>query len=428
MTLEEAVAHHVRPGDAVQVLCGHSRWTAAAREMARQHWGTDAGFTLVMLSLSSLGALFFRGGMVRKVVTTYSGDTFPTYTPNPDLPRGVRVGRRRGRALVDPDLHPTPRGRGARAAGRGDGVAAGLVDGVERRLSPWPTRPSGRSGSWRRSCPTSRWSTVRWPTGTGNVALSEPLLEGLWGAWAARRGVVATVERVVERLDGLGPPREDPRPSGAGRRRSTVRRPSRGPVRAAAPRSSSYGEDIPFWSEARARHPPRLRRLGAALGARARHPRRLPGPAGPRPPGLVVGAYRSRVVAHSTPRPTPSTRSVPPSRWEHAAAYGARELEAVARRARRRRRAGRRRASPTSRRGWPWRGPVPGGVPSGSPPSSACGATPPLRPTPTSSTTACSRARRCSPTHRRCWAWSWGDRARAPSPVSARPRSTGTGT
>src|SRR5579863_1607453 len=51
--------------------------------MARQHWGQDSGFTLVMLSLSSLGALFFRGKMVRKVVTTYSGDSFPTYTPNP---------------------------------------------------------------------------------------------------------------------------------------------------------------------------------------------------------------------------------------------------------------------------------------------------------------------------------------------------------
>ena len=83
VTLEDAVARHVHPGDTVQVLCGHSRWTAAAREVARQLWGRDAGFTLVMLSLSSLGALFFRGQMVRKVVTTYSGDTFPTYTPNP---------------------------------------------------------------------------------------------------------------------------------------------------------------------------------------------------------------------------------------------------------------------------------------------------------------------------------------------------------
>ncbi len=38
----------------------------------------------------------------------------------------------------------------------------------------------------------------------GNVALSEPLLEGVWGAWAARTRVVATVERVVDRLEGLG--------------------------------------------------------------------------------------------------------------------------------------------------------------------------------------------------------------------------------
>ena len=38
----------------------------------------------------------------------------------------------------------------------------------------------------------------------GNVALSEPLLEGAWGAWAARRGVIATVDKVVESLDGLG--------------------------------------------------------------------------------------------------------------------------------------------------------------------------------------------------------------------------------
>ena len=92
LSLDDAVARHVRPGDTVQVLCGHSRWTAAARELVRQHWGSDAGFTLVMLSLSSLGALFFQGRMVRKVITTYSGDTFPTYTPNPVFQQGYAAG------------------------------------------------------------------------------------------------------------------------------------------------------------------------------------------------------------------------------------------------------------------------------------------------------------------------------------------------
>ena len=92
MGLEEAVARHVTPGDSICISLGHGRWTAAAREVARQHWGTDAGFTLVMLSLSSLGALFFRGQMVTKVVTAYSGDSFPTYTPNPVFQQAYRSG------------------------------------------------------------------------------------------------------------------------------------------------------------------------------------------------------------------------------------------------------------------------------------------------------------------------------------------------
>src|SRR6201995_2766882 len=81
--LRDAIATHTRPGDDVHVMCGHTRWTAAATEVVRQWWGRDPGFTLVMLSLSSLGALFFRGGLVRKVITGYSGDTFPNFTPNP---------------------------------------------------------------------------------------------------------------------------------------------------------------------------------------------------------------------------------------------------------------------------------------------------------------------------------------------------------
>jgi len=58
-SLDEAVAH-VQAGDAVHVVTNHTRWTAAARHLVRHWWGRDPHFTLVMLSLSSLGALFFR--------------------------------------------------------------------------------------------------------------------------------------------------------------------------------------------------------------------------------------------------------------------------------------------------------------------------------------------------------------------------------
>src|SRR3984957_21270025 len=73
-------------------MMGHSRGTGAPRELARQFWGTDPGFTLVMTSLGALGAAFFRGGLVRKVVTAYSGNSFPTYTPNPVFRQGYESG------------------------------------------------------------------------------------------------------------------------------------------------------------------------------------------------------------------------------------------------------------------------------------------------------------------------------------------------
>src|SRR5262249_53601942 len=62
---------------------GHHRWTALVRELARQHWGDDLGLTLVMGSLGTMGTLLFEAGVLSKVVTAYSGDSFPTYSPNP---------------------------------------------------------------------------------------------------------------------------------------------------------------------------------------------------------------------------------------------------------------------------------------------------------------------------------------------------------
>src|SRR5215475_9315497 len=93
MSLHDAVAAHVRAGDVLHPVVGHTRWSAATREVVRQFWDTDPGFTLVMLSLSSLGALFFRGRLVRNVVTGYSGDTFPNFTPNPWFARAYEQRR-----------------------------------------------------------------------------------------------------------------------------------------------------------------------------------------------------------------------------------------------------------------------------------------------------------------------------------------------
>ncbi len=233
LTLSDAVERHIHHGDAVQILCGHCRWSAAAREMARQFWGTDAGFTLIMVSLSSLGALFFRGNMVRKVVTTYSGDTFPTYTPNPVFQKAYASG------AVDVEhwsiltftqrLEAAARGLPAIVTGSLDGSSmagndafATADDALRRRRSARPPRP--------RRHPR--------PRGRGRRGRER----GVVGA--AARGGVGSVggppRRHRHRGARGGEPRrtrapdQDPRPPGAGRGGDAVRRP---PGRALRPRA-----------------------------------------------------------------------------------------------------------------------------------------------------------------------------------------------
>jgi acyl CoA:acetate/3-ketoacid CoA transferase alpha subunit/acyl CoA:acetate/3-ketoacid CoA transferase beta subunit len=327
VSLEDAVARHVRPGDTVQVLCGHSRWTAAAREMARQHWETDAGFTLVMLSLSSLGALFFRGGMVRKVVTTYSGDTFPTYTPNPVFQEAYASGRVAVEhwSILTYTQRLEAAARGLPAVVTGSLAGSSLADNDAFTLAPTAFGPVGLLAPLVPDVTLVHGAVA---DRDGNVALSEPLLEGVWGAWAARRGVVATVERVVEDLSGYGHRVRIP----AHRVLAVVEAPfGAHPGGMYAPQLpvDSYGEDIGFFTEARAAtrgdfdswarrwvlepatHDDYLARLGTErLGW-------LRGRTDPE-------SWRADAEAH------PVDADAPPSAWEHAASYAVREVEAVA--------------------------------------------------------------------------------------------------
>ena len=93
-TVEDAVRKHVHAGDALHVVVGHTRWSAAVREVVRQWWDRDPHFTLVMLSLSSLGALFFRGGLVEQGRHRLLGRHVPQLHAEPVVPaRATRRAR-----------------------------------------------------------------------------------------------------------------------------------------------------------------------------------------------------------------------------------------------------------------------------------------------------------------------------------------------
>ena len=202
-SLSDAVGQNVHPGDTVLVMMGHSRWTAAARELARQFWGRDPGFTLVMTSMGALGALFFRGGLVRKVVTTYSGNSFPTYTPNPVFRAAYESGDVEVEhwSILTLSQRLEAAARGLPAAVTGSLVGSSMAGNSAFSLVESPV---GTLGILEPLVPDVALVHAAAADSAGNLVFSEPLLDGVWGAWAARRGVVATVERILDDVEGLG--------------------------------------------------------------------------------------------------------------------------------------------------------------------------------------------------------------------------------
>jgi len=323
-TVEEAVRTHVRAGDALHVVVGHTRWSAAVREVVRQWWDRDPHFTLVMLSLSSLGALFFRGGLVDKVVTGYSGDTFPNFTPNPWFQRGYTSG-----AVEVEHWSFLAFAQRLEAGARGLPAVttrsiAGSSMAANERFTEMDT-PYGRVGLLAPLQADVAILHAPVADRAGNVAVGPPLLEGVWGALGARRGAIVTVDRVVDDLRSCSDHVRLPAhrvlavcevPMGA----------HPGGLFARDLPVEGYGEDYDFWIEARAasrrddyddwiRHwilepadqDAYLDRLGAA---RTDALRAKADPA----------VHAARAAEH---RPD---ADAPANAWEHAATYAARHL------------------------------------------------------------------------------------------------------
>jgi acyl CoA:acetate/3-ketoacid CoA transferase alpha subunit/acyl CoA:acetate/3-ketoacid CoA transferase beta subunit len=249
-SLGEAVAAHVRAGDVLHPVVGHTRWSAATREIVRQWWGRDPQFTLVMLSLSSLGALFFRGGLVRNVITGYSGDTFPNFTPNPVFAGAYE----RGEVNVEhwsflafsQRLEAGARGLPAIVTRSISGSSMEANDAFARVETPFGE--VGLLAPLRADV-----ALVHAPIADrfGNVAFHPPLLEGVWGALGAHRGAIVTVERVVDDIRPWSHLVRIP----AHRVLAVVECPMGahpGGLYAGALPVDGYGEDYEFWVDARA--------------------------------------------------------------------------------------------------------------------------------------------------------------------------------
>jgi acyl CoA:acetate/3-ketoacid CoA transferase alpha subunit/acyl CoA:acetate/3-ketoacid CoA transferase beta subunit len=194
-SLRDAVERFVEPGDAIHLGLTHNRGGVALWEILRRFHGTDPRFTLLGVQLSTPPSPLVHAGLARKLVTSWAGDSYFAPGPSPVYQRAWQAGLEIEHWSI---LTYVQR------------LAAGA------RGLPWTTTRSLAGSSMARD---NRHAYHEWEPGlgmvsalvpdvsvfhapaadaAGNVLMTPPLMENVYGALAARRGAIVTVERVVD--------------------------------------------------------------------------------------------------------------------------------------------------------------------------------------------------------------------------------------
>lgn len=201
--LAEAIARHVTPGCLLHVAYSDARPNAALLEVARQFAGTDPRFRLITSGLVTVQHSLVELDLVESVALSFAGENYPMARPNRAFQRAVAGGRVRVenwslwtlvarlmagalgvpflpvRSLSNSDM-------GRDLAGHGfseipDPFGSDAPVGVVSALRPDVVLLQGVAAD-----------------AAGNVVMAAPYGEAMWGSLAARVGVIACVERVVE--------------------------------------------------------------------------------------------------------------------------------------------------------------------------------------------------------------------------------------
>ncbi len=191
--LDEAVRSAVRPGQCLHFAFTHNRPAAAMAELCRQHRGQRPGFTMLSLFTAGPALALLSEGLVRELVTALVLEPYPAPAPSPTARRAVSE---HDIALVHHSVLSYVAMLEAGARGLPGLPVRGLAGSS---LAEGPDRRPREDGLVEVAARRPDLSFVHAPCADahGNVLLSPPYGEGVWGALAAREGAVVTVERLV---------------------------------------------------------------------------------------------------------------------------------------------------------------------------------------------------------------------------------------
>jgi acyl CoA:acetate/3-ketoacid CoA transferase alpha subunit len=214
LPLSDAIRRHVEPGMHLHFASSPSRSNAAVRELARVFLDRSPGFVLSSTGFHSSAHTLPLLGLGRRYVACFFGDNYPTPRPN-----GVYRALAHEDALEHWSLLSYTLALEAGALGHPYAVTTSLGKSdlgaalAQRGRLYEVDDPAGGSERVRLVAPLVPDVTfvhAALGTASGRALFSPPFGEGFHGALAARRGIVVTVEKIVDehefdRFAGLVP-------------------------------------------------------------------------------------------------------------------------------------------------------------------------------------------------------------------------------
>lgn len=197
--LDDAIRTLVTPGMTVHFGYTGARPMAASNALVRVFSGTRPNFWIVGAGLVANQASLVSEGLVRKLTVSFAGENYPTASPNPVFQQAFASGEVE---LENQSLLVIAQRLAAAASGFPFALTRSLAGSAMAESEDFlliddPFGTCRRVGAARAIVPDITIVHGLAADEQGNVLISPPFGEGDVVAFAASKGVIATVERIV---------------------------------------------------------------------------------------------------------------------------------------------------------------------------------------------------------------------------------------
>jgi acyl CoA:acetate/3-ketoacid CoA transferase alpha subunit/acyl CoA:acetate/3-ketoacid CoA transferase beta subunit len=201
MPLSQAVRTFIKPGMAIHLGLACTPPLAVIYELVRQFHGQDPRFAFFALGLTTAYSLLVHAGLLRKITTTFLGDSYPSPGPNPVFQKAFREGavdiQHWSLLAMVQRLKAGAMGVGALPTKSILGSSMEKDNRDDFAVIEDPFKKGEKLGLVRAINADLSFYHALAADPQGNSLFVPPYAENLYGAMGSKKGVILTVEKIV---------------------------------------------------------------------------------------------------------------------------------------------------------------------------------------------------------------------------------------